>query len=220
MPGIPIVQATGGSLVERGLVASYARPGGLVTGLTNLSSEVSEKLTELVLDLLPKTQRVGYLIDVTVVRTRSPTFESAKRVASRLKVQPVFAEVGKAEEFESAFAQFRKGDVQAMVVLPSNWFGPERQRICQLALRQQLPSVAGGAGFAEAGALLTYGSDHTYNFRRAAWYVDQILKGAKPGDLPIEQPSKFELVVNLKTAKVLGITVPPVVMVRADRVIQ
>ena len=218
--GIPIVQANGGSLVERGLAASYARPGGLITGLTNLSSELSEKLTEFLFDLVPKLQRVGYLIDRTVVTTSSPTFDSAKRVAARLKLEAVFGEVANPQGFEPAFALFRQRRVQGVVVLPSLWFGPERHRIAKLALREQLPAVAAGLGFAEAGTLIAHGPVRSYAFRRAAWYVDQILKGVKPGDLPIEQPSKIELVVNLKTAKALGITVPPIVMARADRVIE
>ena len=121
---------------------------------------------------------------------------------------------------EAAFAEFRKSAVQGIVMLPGTYLSPETPRIVQLALKDRLPIVAFGREGVEAGALISYGSDPIYNATRAAWYVDQILKGVKPGDLPIEEPSKFELVVNLKTAKALGITIPQTVMVRATRVIE
>ena len=219
-PGIPIVQASGGSLVAVGLAANLARPGGNVTGLVGLTEETSEKNTEIVLDIFPKAQRIGYLVDTNGINRGRDYVESARRTASRRNVQADFVEVAKADELQFAFEQFRKIGVQAVVLLPNAWFGHERACIMRLGLSHRLPVIGIRSEQAEAGALVSYGFDRAYNFRRAAWYVDQILKGVKPGDLPIEQPANFELVVNLKTAKALGITIPPVVMVPADRVIQ
>jgi putative ABC transport system substrate-binding protein len=121
---------------------------------------------------------------------------------------------------EAAISRLAKEGVQGLVVMPATWFVPERRRIVKLALAQRWPVVAGQSEFAEEGALLSYGADRMTNFRRAAYYVDRILKGAKPGDLPIEQPTKFELVVNMKTAKALGLTIPQPFLMRVDRVIE
>jgi putative ABC transport system substrate-binding protein len=217
-PGMPLVQATGGSPVDVGLAASLARPAGTVTGLVNLSSDLIEKRSELLHEIVPNLRRIGFLQDPNATSLKTD-IESAHRAARRLKLQAVFAEAANADQLPQAFARLKES-AQALVLLPASWFGAERQRIASLALEHRLPMIGASARFAEVGGLIAYGLDIAYNYRRAAWYVDQILKGVKPGELPIEQPSKFDLVVNLKTAKALGITIPPVVMVRADRVIQ
>ena len=219
-PNIPVVQVQGRSPVDAGLAASLARPGGMVTGITNLITEVWEKYLELLLDAAPGLNRVGFLVDDTGRAERQGTIAKARHSASRYSVEAHFAEARKPEEIDPAILRLAKKGAQGLVVLPSTWFPSERQRIIRAALAQRWPVVAGPRGFAEDGALLSYSADAVANFRRAADYVDRILKGAKPGDLPIEQPTKFELVVNMKTAKALGIKIPQSILVRADQVIE
>jgi putative ABC transport system substrate-binding protein len=218
-PGIPIVQVTGISPVNTGLAASLARPGGMVTGLTNLVDELSAKYLELLLAAAPKVKRVGILGNVKVPGY-STHIKNTHAAIERFRIEARFAEVGNAEELDRALPQLAKEGVQALVVLPSaGLFNAERERILQFALSQRWP-VVGGAAMAPAGALLSYSADTSALYRRAAHYVDRILKGAKPADLPIEQPTRFQLVVNLKTAKALGLTMPPEIMVQATQVIQ
>ena len=218
-PKTPIVQVTGSAPVSTGLAASLARPGGMVTGLTSLSGVLSAKYLELLLAAAPKVQRVGFLGDVKV--PGYPThMKNARAAIERFRIESRFAELISAEDLDRALLQLAKEGVQALVVLPSGTlFNPERQRILQFASAQRWP-VIGSSGWGAAGALLSYSADASALFRRAAHYVDRILKGAKPADLPIEQPTTFELVVNLKTAKALGLTMPPEIMVQATQVIQ
>jgi putative ABC transport system substrate-binding protein len=217
-PKVSIVQATGMSPVDTGLAASLARPGGMVTGLTSLITELSAKYLELLLAAAPKVKRVGFLADV-----KSPVYsiqiKNAHAAIERFRIEVRLAEVGSAEEIDRALPRLAKEGVQALVVLPSGLFNAERQRIVQFAFSQRW-LVIGSTAWAAAGALLGYSADSMLLYRRAAHYVDRILKGARPADLPIEQPMSFELVVNLKTAKVLGLTMPPEIMVQATRVIQ
>jgi putative ABC transport system substrate-binding protein len=163
-------------------------------------------------------KRVGFLADV-----KSPVYsihiKNAHAAIERFRTEARFAEVGNTEELDRALPRLAKEGVQALVVLPGGLFNAERQRIAQFALSQRWPVISVG-GWAAAGALLSYSTDLPALFRRAAHYVDRILKGSKPADLPIEQPTTFELVVNLKTAKALGLTMPPEIMVQATRVIQ
>ena len=217
-PNIPVVQMLGGSLVESELAGSLARPGGMVTGLVNLNVSMSEKLTELLVDVIPQLQRVGYLLDSTM-GTREALIKTADQAASRFKAQAMVAEVTTVADLESAIGALRRSQAQAVVVLPDNWLGTERRRIVQLAQRQKLAVVASQPNFVVAGALMSYGADSAHSARRAAWYVDKILNGRKPGDLPIERPTRFTMVVNLKTAKALGITIPRWIMLHADLVI-
>jgi putative ABC transport system substrate-binding protein len=218
-PKIPIVQVTGISPVNTGLAASLARPGGMVTGLTTLTAEVSVKYLELLLAAAPKVKRVGFLGNVTA--PAYPVYlKNAHAAIERFRIEARFAEASSVEELDRALPQLAKEGVQALVVLaPAGLFNAERQRILQFALSQRLPVIS-ASGWAAAGALLSYNADTLALFRRAAHYVDRILKGAKPADLPIEQPTTFELAVNLKTAKALGLTMPPSIMVQATRVIQ
>ncbi len=218
-PKTPIVHATGSDPVAAGFAASLARPGGMITGLTNIVTDVQEKFVEFLLATAPKLKRIGFLIDTTTL-ARARLMELARRSAARYSVEPRFAEVARAEEIEPAVTRLAKEGVQALVVLSSPLFAFERRRIVKLALAHRWPVIAGGRRFAEDGALLSYAVEPGWSFRRAAYYVDRILKGAKPGDLPIEQPTRIELVVNMKTAKALGITVPPTILVRADKLIE
>jgi len=219
-PTIPIVMATGGGdLVAAGLVKSLARPGGMITGLTNFNVSITEKYLELLLAAAPKVKRVGFLVDP---RAGGYTFqmEAVQRSVSHYKVESRFAEAATPEEIEPALARLAKEDAQALVVTLSPMLRVERRRIIKLALAQRWPVVAGASEFAEAGALLSYNAEAIANYRRAAYYVDRILKGTKPGDLPIEQSTKFELVINGNTAKTLGLIIPQSLLISADKVIE
>jgi putative tryptophan/tyrosine transport system substrate-binding protein len=217
-PKTPVVMATGGNPVVGGLAASLARPGGMVTGVTSIGAELGEKNLELLLAAAPKLRRVGFLWDRTIMNPGLAK-EAARRSVAQHAVEARFAEAARPEEIEAAISRLEKEGAQALIVLVSQAFLVERRRIIKLALTRRWPVVAGQREWADEGALLTYGVDSSTNYRRAAYYVDRILKGAKPGDLPIEQPTKFELVVNLKTAKTLGLVMPQTLLLRADQVI-
>jgi ABC-type uncharacterized transport system substrate-binding protein len=217
-PTTPIVLLAGDPVPAR-LVASLARPGGMVTGVTSISTDISEKLLELLLAAAPKSRRVGFLVDTSAAN--HPLFqEAARRSVAQYFVEARYAEVARPEQIEPALSRLAKERVQALVVMPGQAAFVGGRRIVQFAQEQRWPVVAGVGEFAEAGALLVYSADALANYRRAAYYVDKILKGAKPADLPVEQPTKFEFVINLKTAKALGLTIPQSVLLRADRVIE
>ena len=217
-PTTPIVQANGDPLAA-GLVTSLARPGGMITGVSNVNVDINEKLLELLLVAAPKLRRVGFLVDPTVA-AYGATVRAAKRSIEHHRVEAHFAEAARPEDLESAISRLAKEGAQALIVLTSGWFVAERQRVINLARAHRWPLIAGSREFAEEGALLSYGVDRTALYRRAAYYVDRILKGAKPGDLPIELPTKFDLVVNAKTAKALGLGITSELLLRADKVIE
>jgi putative ABC transport system substrate-binding protein len=213
---IPIVMATGADPVKFGLVQSLGHPGGNVTGVTSLSSELIAKRVSLLKELLPKVSRVAVLWDGTSnARLSVQELEAAAKTLG-VSVRSVTARAP--NEFEPAITEAAKE--RALFVVGSPVLFPERGRIATLALRHRLPTVVGGREYAEAGGLLSYAVSYPVLFRRAATYVDKILKGAKPADLPIEQPTTFELLINLKTAKALGLTIPQSLLLRADEVIQ
>lgn len=216
---VPVVQANGASPVSSGVAKTLAHPGGMVTGLTNLTESVDEKYLEILLLAIPRLRRVGFLLDG---RSRDPGayVKSAKRSAAQYKVEARFAEAADAQGLDTALAKLSRDKVEAIVLTPSGWFTHERQRIADYALKQRWPVIGGPDEFAQAGALLSYGNNRTELYRRAAYFVDKILKGAEPGDLPIEQPMRIELVVNNKTAKALGLKLPPGLLARADKVIE
>lgn len=218
-PNIPIVQATGGDPVAAGHATSLARPGGMVTGLTTLPTELREKYVELLIAITPKLKRVGVLMDGNL-RNLSSQEEAARRSAAHYSIEAFFAQATKAEDIEPAMSGLAKRGVQALIAMPSPFLNAERQRVIKLALARRWPLISESRRWAEEGALLSYGVDFLANFRRAAYYVDKILKGAKPGDLPIEQPMKIELVVNAKTAGALGVTIPQELLLRAEKVIE
>ena len=218
-PKTPIVIGSGDDPVAAGLVKGLARPGGMITGTTNFVSNLSEKLVELLLAAAPGVRRVGFLADSNNVN-RTAIREAARRSAAGYSAQALFAEVASADEIEKGISDLRKQGAQALVVLPSVWSAAERGHIAKLALAQRWPAVAGLRAFVEEGLMMSYGVDSSFNYRRAAYYVDKILKGARPGELPIEQPTKIEMAVNMKTAKALGIKIPQSILVRADRVIE
>lgn len=218
-PDVPIVHATGADPVVTGLVASLARPGGMITGVTNAIIDNTGKQLELLLDAVPSLRHVGFLADTTNL-ARVALMDAARRSVAELKIQATYAEVAKPDEIEPALARLAKSGAKALVVMASPMFTSERRWIVNLAQAQRWPVVAIQREFVEEGALLSYGADTSALFRRSAYYVDRILKGAKPGDLPIEQPSKFDLAVNLRTAKALGLSIPKTILFRADRVIE
>jgi putative ABC transport system substrate-binding protein len=217
---IPIVTATGPDPVELGLVASLARPGGNVTGVTSISSELSAKRLGLLKELIPQVSRMAALWDRAArgsalnVRDTEVAARSLGIALQSVAVRP------DPRDYDAAFVAMKRAGAGAVIVVQSSAFFASRQRIADLALTHRLPSVVGSKEWAEAGGLISYGADFPDLFRRAAVFVDKILKGAKPADLPMEQPSKFELVINLKTAKALGLTIPPSLLGRADEVIQ
>lgn len=219
-PNTPIVQASGGDPVATGLVKSLARPGGTVTGVTNIVGELSEKYLELLLAVVPTVRRVGFLFDSGSAVFLARHHKNARQSIARYSVDGRFAEAANPDEIGPAISNLAIEGAQALVVMPSPLFSNERQRIVRLALDYRWPVISDTRVWVERGALLSYGHDIAMLYRRAAYYVDRILKGAQPADLPIEQPTKLEFAVNLKTAKALGITIPQSVLLRADTVIE
>jgi len=217
-PKTPIV-VIGGDLLAAGLVTSLARPGGTITGLSNLIVAISEKYLELLLAAAPKSRRVGFLFDATSRNIRFHK-ENARRAVAQHSVEARYAEAARPEEIGPALSRLARDGAQALVVTPGTMLRVEQRRIVKFALAQRWPAIGSRREWAEEGALLSYGVDVSAIYRRAAYYVDRILKGAKPGDLPIEQPTRFELVVNLKTAKAIGLTISQSLLFRADKVIE
>ena len=213
-------RANGLDPVEAGLVESLARPGGNVTGITNLSVDLGGKRLELLKEAVPKVGRVAVLYDpgnpsgVLQVKEFLPV---AAR-ALRLTLQPW--EVRAADDFERVFAALNKERPGGLYVLGGPLMNANQKRIVGLALKSRLPSTCYTKEAVDAGGLMYYGADEAESYRRVAYYVDKILKGAKPADLPVEQPTKFEFVINLKTAKQIGLTIPPEVLARATRLIK
>lgn len=216
---IPIVMATVPDAVGLGLVASLARPGGNVTGISMLQVDLSGKRLELVREIVPGASRVALLLNPSSP-TAAAEVQRTEAAARALGMQLVKLEARPGEALDHIFRTGIKGHVDALVVISDRLFYGLRAQVAELALRHRLPTVTGFASFADAGGLLSYGASDTENYRRAATYVDRILKGAKPGDLPVEQPTKFELVINMKTAQALGIKISPLMLLRTDRVIE
>jgi putative ABC transport system substrate-binding protein len=216
---IPIVMAAAGDPVISGLVESLARPGGNVTGLSTMSTELDEKRLELLKEIVPKLSRVAVFWNPQGLGS-TIYWKEIQLPARRLGVQLHSLEVRSPNDFEKAFQDATTAHAGALAVMPDTVFTVNIKRIADFAVKNRLPSIYIGREFADAGGLVAYGPDRADMFRRAATYVDKILKGAKPGDLPIEQPTKFELVLNLKTAKAIGISIPHSVLARADEVIR
>jgi putative ABC transport system substrate-binding protein len=216
---VPIVMAVSGDPVADGLVASLARPGGNVTGLSIMSPELIGRRMQLLAEIVPGLVRVGLLLD-TAARWKAELAE-AERAAAALRLALTPLPVAHATEFDAAFAAARQARLQALVLGQSPLIAYGRERLAELALAARLPAISGsGDGhFARSGGLMNFGASLVASWHRAAHYVRRILQGAKPAELPIEQPRKFELVINRKTAARLGVTVPPHLMVLADEVI-
>jgi len=218
---IPLVMvAIGTDPVKTGLVKSLARPGGNVTGITALSRELGGKRLELLKEAVPKISRVAVLYDPTAPGPVREVKEDLPIAARALKLTILPSEARAADDFEKVFAAMSKERPDGLVVTGGTVMRPNQKRIAGFALKSRLPSVSSSEEFVDAGGLMSYAADDADNYRRVAIYVDKILKGAKPGDLPVEQPTKFELVINLKTAQQIGVTITQKVLARADRVIR
>ena len=216
---IPIVVAAAGDPVALKVVESEARPGGNVTGLSQISVEVVGKRLELLKDIVPNLSRVAVLWDPqNPVSTLN--WKELQIPAQQLAVQLLSLEVSSTNDFDKAFEDATKERAGALAVMPAPLFAGNFKRIADLAAKSRLPSIFQFSEFTDAGGLLAYGPDRSDMFRRAAAYVDKILKGAKPADLPMERPTKFEFVINMKTAKTLGITLPNAILLRATRLIE
>jgi putative ABC transport system substrate-binding protein len=216
---IPIVMTFDDDPVGSGFVASLARPGGNITGLSTLSPEVSGKQLELLKEIVPRLGRVA-VMGTTTRQGTAQNLREMEPAATAFGVKLQYLDVADPKDIESVFRAASKGRADAVLVLQSPVFNPQRAQIADLALKNRLPAAYPRREFVEAGGLMSYGVSNSDLDRRAATYVDKILKGAKPGDLPVEQPTKFEFVVNLKTAKQIGLTIPPNVLARADKVIR
>jgi putative ABC transport system substrate-binding protein len=218
---IPIVMGGAGSdPVEIGLVESRARPGGNVTGLTNLTGELGGKRLELLKEAVPKVTRVAVLHDPATLAGVQQVKEVLPVAARALKLTLQLWEVRAADDFERVFAALNKQRPDGLYVSLGPLMNANRKRIADYALKSRLPSIHVRREFVDAGGLMFYGADLADSYRRVAYFVDRILKGAKPADLPVEQPTKFELVINLKTAKQIGVTIPPDVLARATKIIR
>jgi ABC-type uncharacterized transport system substrate-binding protein len=221
-PGtLPIVFTVDADPVGRGLVASLARPGGNVTGLSDSHADLVPKRLELLKEVVPSVVRVGVLLN-PASPIAAPQLKTAQAAAPTLglMVLPVEVKGRGRDDMDRAFATMGKERLGGLVVLGDPTIAIHRNRIAELAVKSQLPAISTVRESAEAGLLMAYGTNFHELWRRTATYVDKILKGAKPGDLPVEQPTRFDLVINLKTAKALGLTIPPSLLLRADHTIE
>ena len=205
--------------VGNGFVASLARPGGNITGLATLAPELSGKRLDLLKEIIPKLSRVAVL-GTSTQPGNAQTLREIELAAGALKVKIQYLDVLGPKDIETAFQAARKGRADAVFVLVSAVFNSHRTQVVELAVKSRLPAIFYSAEYAELGGLMAYGTSYTELYRRVATYVDKILKGAKPADLPVEQPMKFDFVINLKAAKEIGLTIPPNVLARADKVIK
>ena len=218
---IPIVMTGGGTdPVEAGLIESLARPGGNVTGLTNLARDLGGKRLELLKEAVPKVARVAILYDPANPAHQYEMKEVLPAAARALKLTLQPWEVRASDGFDKVFVAMAKQRPDGLYALGGPLMIANRKRIVDFALKNRLPSTDGGRAVVEAGGLMFYGADLADSYKRVAYYVDKILKGAKPADLPVEQPTKFEFVINLKTAKQIGVTIPPDLLARATKIIR
>jgi putative ABC transport system substrate-binding protein len=215
---IPIVFASAGDPVASGLVASLAKSGGNVTGVTILSPELSGKRLELLKETVPRLSRVAVLSNP--VTPAESTLKEMDAAASSLGLTLQALKAQRPDELEQALSSILRERSGALVIVPDAFFASERARFIEFTIKNRLPAMYDRRDFVDEGGLMSYGTNFRYQFHRAAYFVDKILKGAKPADLPVEQPTKFELVINLKTAKQIGLTIPPSVLARADKVIR
>jgi len=214
----PIVMMNVSDPVALGLLDDLAHPGGNITGLTRLSSELISKNLELLVETVPGATRLAMLVSPPGLG--SLTVTNARQAAGRRGLPLDFVEVKSARDLDAAFAAIRRGGAEALIVPGSGVFFAERARIAELALAQRLPAVFAYTENVEAGGLLAYSASSADNYRRAGGFIDKILRGTKPGDIPVEQPTKFELAINLRTARSMGIVFPRSVLLRADRVVE
>jgi len=216
---IPIVMAIGGDAVGAGLVASLARPGGNITGQTFIGTDLAPKWLEKLKELAPKMSRPAFLANSSIA-PEIAFFKVMKPVAHDLGMTIKFVDITGFKHFRDAFREMRRSRHDGFIGAPNGGFRENRKEIASLAAEYRLPALYGSSEFVEAGGLASYGQDVSAMFRRAAYYVDRILNGTKPADLPVERPSRYEFLINLKAAKQIGLTIPPNVLARADKVIR
>jgi putative ABC transport system substrate-binding protein len=216
---IPIVMALGDDSVASGLVASLARPGGNVTGLNTLTGELAAKRLELLREVLPSIQRVAVLWNPAVPE-RALELKNIQLAARTLRVKIQSLEVRSLEDLDGTFKVMATGRAEALVILPDPVTNTHRAKIIEFATKRRVPTMFTQRPPVDAGGLVSYGTNFEELFRRAAFYVDKILRGTKPAELPVQEPTRFELVINMKTAKALGLTIPPSLLFRADQLIQ
>jgi putative ABC transport system substrate-binding protein len=217
---VPIVVGYAGDLVGTGLVASLAKPGGNVTGSTEISPDLSGKRLELVKEVVPRASRVGVVWYPRKGGSDEEEVRQTETAARQLGVQVQLIEVQQPNEFQGAYTAMTKQQANAVILIRGSFTDFHRTQLIGLALKHRLPSICEPAQWVHDGCLMSYGPDYAHLWRRTAVYVDKILKGAKPADLPVEQPTKFELVVNLRIARALGLTLPQSILLRADEVIR
>jgi putative ABC transport system substrate-binding protein len=216
---IPIVMPTTIDPIEAGLVASLAHPGGNATGLTSITTDLSGKRLELIKEVVPGVSYIAVLSNPTSP-TNPSQIKEIKLAAQSLGIRLQPLEVRVPDDFERVFNAATTGHASALVALEDAFVFTHRTQVVKLAAKTKLPTIYGLSEFVEAGGLMSYAANLSDSYRRSATYVDKILKGTKPADLPVEQPRKFELVINLKAAKQIGLTIPPNVLARADRVVR
>ncbi len=216
---IPIVMLSASNPVGNGFVSSLARPGGNITGVSNLIGDIGPKYVDLLASTIPKLSSVTVLVNPANA-AHPLAFKNIQAAADRAGIKAILMETSSLQAIEHALAAMEKAQASAVIVMTDSLFDEWRSRIVELAVKYRMPSMLPARDWVEAGGLMSYGPDRADSYRRAATYVDRILKGAKPQDLPIDQPTKLELVINLKTAKALGLTIPPELLLRADEVIQ
>ncbi len=216
---IPLVMANTNDPVGNGFIKSLSRPEGNITGLSSFSPDIAPKLLEMLLTLVPKLTRAGVLLNPANA-SNANYLKNVRAAAQKLHIAIVPVEARTLQEIEKAFRILTQDNAGGVIVATDLFFVDQRRQIAALSAKNRLPSVSGVFGYAEAGGLLRYGSNLSENFRRAATYVDKILKGARPGDLPVEQPTKIELVINRKTARALDLAIPQSLLISADTVIE
>ena len=216
---VPIISAVLNDPIREGMIASYAHPGGNVTGIMNTIEGLPGKLLEIALELVPRITRVGFLINPGNLAT-TVEWHEIQAAAKKKSLQTESSEIRSTDDLAAAFSTFSKQGVGAVIVSRDTVLLGAAERIAELAIAERLPTIAGQSEEVRAGELVSYGTSLVANFRRAAYFVDKILRGEKPGDLPVEFPTKLEFAINLKTAKKLGISVPPPLLATADEVIE
>jgi putative ABC transport system substrate-binding protein len=216
---IPIVMGNSIDPVGSGFVTSLVRPGGNITGLSNLIGDLSPKHFEMLRSMVPKLSRVAILVNPTN-SGHETILKTVQTAAQKSSVKILSVQARNPQEIESAFSTMTQGNAEAVIVANDLFFNQQRRQLAELAAKNRLPSVAAVRAYVEAGGLMSYGPSFVENYRRAATYVDKIFKGAKPGDLPVEQPTKFEMFINRKTAKALGLTIPQSLLISADKIIE
>jgi len=216
---MPIVMANSDDPVASGFVRSLAHPGGNITGLSNVSGELGPKQLELLLGIVPGLSRVAVLVNPANSSSGAMVLKPLEDAASAMRITILTAEARAPQELETAFARIVKEKAGAVILVQDAVFSQQRGRLAELAVKHRLPTIGRDRGYAGAGGLMSYGPDGLDNFRRVAAYLDRIFKGARPGDLPVEQPTKFELIVNAGTATALGLAIPQLILLRADHVI-